>query len=36
MIYEGVLELIGKTPILKLNNMVDEDNLYSSLITNKE
>lgn len=25
MIYEGVLELIGKTPILKLNNMVDEE-----------
>ena len=25
MIYEGVLELIGKTPILKLNNMVNEE-----------
>ena len=25
MIYNGVLDLIGKTPILKLNNMVDEN-----------
>jgi cysteine synthase A len=25
MIYNGVLELLGKTPILKLNNMIDED-----------
>lgn len=25
MIYNGVLELIGKTPILKLNNLVDEN-----------
>lgn len=25
MIYNGVLELIGKTPILKINNLVDEN-----------
>ncbi|WP_300381927.1 cysteine synthase A [Clostridium sp.] len=25
MIYNGVLELIGKTPILKLNNIIEED-----------
>lgn len=25
MIYNGVLELLGKTPVLKLNNMIDED-----------
>ncbi|MGV2643902.1 pyridoxal-phosphate dependent enzyme, partial [Clostridium perfringens] len=25
MIYNGVLELIGKTPILKLNNLIDEN-----------
>lgn len=25
MIYNGVLDLIGKTPILKVNNLVDED-----------
>lgn len=25
MIYNGVIELLGKTPVLKLNNMVDED-----------
>ena len=25
MIYNGVLELIGNTPILKLTNMIDKD-----------
>ena len=25
MIYNGVLDLIGKTPIVKVNNMVDEN-----------
>ena len=27
MIYNGVLELIGKTPILKVNNLVKDDNI---------
>lgn len=27
MIYNGILELIGKTPILKLNNLVSDDNM---------
>ncbi|MBW6411827.1 cysteine synthase A [Clostridium weizhouense] len=27
MIYNGVLELIGKTPILKLNNLIKEENI---------
>ncbi|WP_315081044.1 cysteine synthase A [uncultured Clostridium sp.] len=27
MIYNGILELIGKTPILKLNNLVNGDNM---------
>ncbi|MDR5587336.1 MULTISPECIES: cysteine synthase A [Clostridium] len=27
MIYNGILELIGKTPILKLNNLVNDDNM---------
>ncbi len=27
MIYNGILELIGKTPILKLNNLVSGDNM---------
>ena len=25
MIYNGVLDLVGNTPILKLNNLSDED-----------
>ena len=25
MIYNGALDLIGKTPIMKINNMVDKD-----------
>lgn len=31
MIYNNVLELIGKTPILKLNNMQDNNNIYLKL-----
>ncbi|MEG2584637.1 MAG: cysteine synthase family protein, partial [Oscillospiraceae bacterium] len=27
MIYNGILELIGKTPILKLNNLISDDNM---------
>lgn len=31
MIYNNVLELIGKTPILKLNNIQDNNNIYLKL-----
>ncbi|CEO07952.1 cysteine synthase A [Paraclostridium sordellii] len=31
MIYNNVLELIGKTPILKLNNIHDNNNIYLKL-----
>ncbi|NFA42362.1 cysteine synthase A [Clostridium botulinum] len=27
MVYNGILELIGKTPILKLNNLISDDNM---------
>lgn len=31
MIYNNILELIGKTPILKLNNIQDNNNIYLKL-----
>lgn len=27
MIYNGVLELVGNTPILKVNNLIKEENI---------